>query len=70
MCKRLTISQKLQIINELSKPNHMTKKSLGDKFGVSEGAIRKTWTNREVIRKRSADLPQNFRSKKKQNSSY
>ena len=64
MPKRLTIAEKLEIINDLSKPNHATKTSLGRKFGVSEAAIRNIWKNRDVVRQRSADLPQDFKNKK------
>ncbi len=64
MSKRLTIAQKSEIINELSKQNHVTKKSFENNFGVSEAVVLNTWKNRESIRKRSADIPENYRNKK------
>ena len=62
--KRLTIAEKLQIIKELSEPNHESKRSLGKKFGVSEAAIRQTWNSRDDIRKRSAELTEDYKTKR------
>ena len=65
--KYLTIAQKLEIINELDKPTPPSKRSLGRRFNVQEGAIRYVWSNREEIKKRSSQLPEDFKNKKKQN---
>ena len=62
--KRLTINEKLEIIDELSQPNHASKRSLGTKFGVSETAIRQTWKMKDSIRKRSAELAEDYKTKK------
>ena len=52
--KRLNESQRLEVISRLSKPNPSSKKSIARQYEVSEFAIRKVWSKREVIRKRSA----------------
>ena len=41
----------------------MTKIIPRNKFGVSEAVMRNTWKNREDTRKRSADIPENYRNK-------
>ena len=47
---KLTIKRKLEIIDELSQSQPPSKRSLGRKYGVTEGAIRYIWSNKEKIR--------------------
>ena len=49
---RLTEAQRCEIIAKLSKPNAPSKRALGPKYEVSEGAIRKVRDNRENILQR------------------
>ena len=52
----LNEATRLKIIEELEGPNSRSKRALGRFYNVSEGAIRKTWINREVIKRRSKDF--------------
>ena len=52
--KRLSESQRLEVIAKLSVPSAPIKRSLAREYGVSEGAIRKIMKNQEGIQKRSA----------------
>ena len=47
---KLTVKRKLEIIDELSQSQPPSKISLGRKYGVTEGAIRYIWSNKEKIR--------------------
>jgi DNA-binding transcriptional regulator YiaG len=47
--KRLNESQRCEIISKLSKTSSLSKRALAREYGVSEGAIRKVWENREAI---------------------
>jgi hypothetical protein len=44
---RLTKAQLCELIAKLSKANALSKWALGQKYEVSEGAIRKVWDNWE-----------------------
>ena len=52
--KRLSESQRLEVIAKLSVPSAPSKRSLVREYGVSEGAIRKVMKNQEGIQKCSA----------------
>jgi hypothetical protein len=52
--KRLSESQRLEIIRKLQKTNGPSKRSLAREYQVSESAIRKVWGNRETIENRSS----------------
>ena len=62
--KRLTELERLEIINQLERKNPPSKRYLGRSFNVSEGAIRKIWQNRDEIKRRSADMSEQRKSKK------
>lgn len=62
--KNLTVAQKLEIIKELEQQHPLSKRALGRKFNVTEGAIRKVFTNRDNIKKRSAELSEETKNKK------
>ena len=61
--KRLNVSQKLKVIFRLSKPNPPSKSSIAWHHEVSEAAIRKVWSKREVIRKRSTLMSEQAKKK-------
>ena len=52
--KRLSESQRLEVIAKLSVPSAPSKRSLAREYGVSEGAICKLMKNQDGIQKRSA----------------
>ena len=52
--KRLNESERLEVISELNQPNPPNKRSIARQYGVNEATIRKVWSKREDIRKRSA----------------
>ena len=52
--KRLSESERLEVIAKLSVPSAPSKRSLAREYGVSEGAIRKIMKNKEGIQKRSS----------------
>jgi hypothetical protein len=54
--KRLSELQRCEIIAKLSRTSAPSKRSLAREYGVSEGAVRKVWENREAILHRSALL--------------
>ncbi|KAF5185902.1 Tigger transposable element-derived protein [Thalictrum thalictroides] len=54
--KRLNESERCEIISKLSSNNPPSKRSVARQYGVSEGAIRKVWINRESITTRSAQF--------------
>ena len=62
--KRLTITDKFEIIKELSEPNYESKPSLEKKFRVGEAAIHQIQNNRDNIRKWSAELTEDYTTKK------
>ena len=62
--KRLSESQRLEIIAKLSMPSAPSKRNIAREYDVSEGAIRKIMKNQEVIRKRSALMSEETRAKK------
>ncbi|KAI6650796.1 hypothetical protein LOD99_7855 [Oopsacas minuta] len=61
--KRLNESQRSNVIAKFSEPTPPSKRSLAREYEVSKGAIRKVWKNREVIRKRSALLSEQTKTK-------
>ena len=52
--KRLNESERLEVISRWNQPNPPSKQSIARQYGVSEATIRKVWSKREDIRKRSA----------------
>ena len=52
--KRLSESERLEVIAKLSVPSAPSKRSLAREYGVSEDAIRKIMKNKEGIQKRSS----------------
>ena len=52
--KRLSESQRLEVIAKLSVPSAPSKRSLAREYGVSEGAIRKIMKNQDDIQNHSA----------------
>merc|ERR1719376_221042 len=52
------------MIEELEGPSPRGKSQLAKVYNVSEGAVRKTCTNREAIKRRSADFSENVKNKK------
>ena len=52
--KRLNESERLEVISKLNQPNPPSKQSITRQYGVNEATIRKVWSKREDIRKRSA----------------
>ncbi|CAK8690147.1 unnamed protein product [Clavelina lepadiformis] len=61
--KRLSESQRLEVIAKLCVLSAPSKRSLAKEYGVSEAAIRKILKNREVIRKRSALMSEETKTK-------
>ena len=54
--KRLNESQRIEIIEKLSKPNPSSKRAIARTYEVSETAIRKIWNNRDDIVARSSHM--------------
>ena len=52
-----------EIIAKLSKMSAPSKRSLAREYGVSEGAVRKVWENREAILNQSALLTEEAKGK-------
>ena len=52
--KRLNESERLEVISKLNLSNPPSKQSIVQQYGVSDAIIRKVWSKREDIRKRSA----------------
>ena len=61
--KPLNESKSLEVISRLSKPNPSSKRNIARQYEVSEAAIRKVWSNREGIRKRSALMSEETKKK-------
>ena len=61
--KRLNQSQRLEGFSRLSKQNPSSKKSIARQYEVSEVAIRKVWSKREVIHKSSALMSEEVKKK-------
>ena len=61
--KRLNESQRLEVISRLSNQILQVKKSIARQYEASEVAIRKVWSKREVIRKRSAPMSEEAKKK-------
>ena len=61
---RLTISEKLKIVDELDAPDPPSKSCIARKYGVSVTAICKIWSNRTMFRQQSATLPERFKNQK------
>ena len=60
--KRLSESQRSDIIAKLSRSNPPSKRSVAREFDVTEGAIRKIWENREEIQNRCASMSEDFKA--------
>ena len=61
--KRLNESERLEVIFKLNQPNPPSKQSIARQHGVSEATIRKVWSKREHIRKRSALMSEEAKKK-------
>ena len=62
--KCLTISQKLNIIQELESDSPPSKRKLAREKNVSEGTIRKIWNNRDILIEKSSIQPNSYNSEK------
>jgi hypothetical protein len=60
--KRLSEAQRWEIIAKLSKTDAPSERAIGREYGVSEGAIRKLWDNREQIKERSILMTEETRA--------
>jgi len=60
---RLNESQRFEVISKLSQPNPPSKRSIARQYDVSETAIRKVWSKREEIRKRSSLMSEEAKKK-------
>ena len=54
--KRLSESQRLDIIRKLQKANAPSKQAIAREYHVSEGAIRNIWNNRDHIKERKLSI--------------
>ncbi|CAL8108706.1 unnamed protein product [Calicophoron daubneyi] len=54
--KRLSESQRLDIITKLQKTNAPSKRAIAREYDVSENAIRKIWNKRTAIKERTAQM--------------
>ena len=61
--KRLNDSERLEVISKLNQPNPASKRSITRQYGVNEAIIRKVWSKREDIRKRSALMSEEAKKK-------
>ena len=61
--KRLNESERLEVISKLNQPNPPSKRSIARQCGVSEATIKKVWSKREGIRKRSALISEETKKK-------
>ena len=61
--KRLNESERLEVITNLNHPNPSSKRSIALQYGVSEATIRKVWSKREDIRKRSVLMSEEAKKK-------
>ena len=61
--KQLNESERLEVISELNQSNPPSKRSIARQYGVSEATIRKIWSKREDIRKRSALMSEEAKKK-------
>ena len=61
--KRLNESEKLEVISKLNQPNPPSKRSITRRYGVSEATIRKVWSKREDVRKRSVLMSEDAKKK-------
>ena len=61
--KRLNESERLKVISELNQPNPPSKQNIARQYGVSEATIKKVWSKREDIRKRSALMSEEAKKK-------
>ena len=62
--KRLNESERLEVISELNQPNPPSKRSIARQYGVSEATIKKVWSKRVDIRKRSFLMSEEAKKKK------
>ena len=61
--KRLNESKRYEVIYKLNQLNPPSKRSIARQYGVSEATIRKVWSKREDIRKRSALMSEEAKKK-------
>ena len=61
--KRLNESERLKVISRWNQPNPSSKRSIARQYGVIEATIRKVWSKREDIRKRSALMSEETKKK-------
>ena len=61
MSKRLNDSERLEIIAKLQKHNPPSKRAVAHEYNVSEGAIRKLWSQKESILKCMEHIPESTR---------
>ena len=61
--KRLNESERLEVICRSNQPNPPSKRSIARQYSMSEAAIRKVWSKREDIRKRSALMSEEAKKK-------
>ena len=61
--KRLNESKRLEVISKLNQPNPPSKRSIARRYEMSEAIIRKVWSKREDIRKRSAPMSEEAKRK-------
>ena len=61
--KRLNESERLEVISELNQSNPPSKRRIARQYGVSETTIRKVWSKREDVRKRSALMSEEAKKK-------
>ena len=60
---RLNESERLEVISKLNQPNPPSEQSITRQYRVNEGIIRKVWSKREDIRKRSALMSEEAKKK-------
>ena len=61
--KRLNESERLEVICRWNQPNPPCKRSIARQYRMSEATIRKVWSKREDIRKRSALMSEEAKKK-------
>jgi len=61
-CQWLSEKERLDVISKLSKPAPPSKCSLAREYGVTEGAVRKVWKQKDEIQQRSMSMSVETRS--------
>ena len=61
--KRLNESERLEVISKLNQPNSHSKRNITRQYGVNEATIRKVWSKRDAVRKRSALMSEDAKKK-------